>query len=68
MVPPTDFITVCDGNWHELVVRKTSVVGEIVLDGVHVATGSAPAGTVGVNTYAPLYFGGLPGRLFTVVV
>ena len=66
MIPMSDLsptAIVCDGNWHDLVLTKTGIIGEISVDGVLVATGSAalPANFLGVDTYAPLYFGGVPG-------
>ena len=53
-------VSLCDGKWHSLTLTKDTLIGTITLDSVFEATGSAPNGLSGTDTFAPLYFGGVP--------
>ena len=56
----------CDNQWHHISVRKSLVTGHLTVDGIDtVKDMSSVAGIVGVDSYAPLYFGGVPGKTFS---
>ncbi|XP_065836275.1 laminin subunit gamma-1-like [Oscarella lobularis] len=56
-------VSLCDGKWHSLTLTKDTLIGTITLDSVFEATGSAPNGLSGTDTFAPLYFGGVPNDI-----
>ena len=57
---PSD--SLCNGDWHSIVVSKNGITGTLIVDGQPpVTTTISNTGFVAVNTNAPLYAGGVPG-------
>ncbi|OQV14684.1 Laminin subunit alpha [Hypsibius exemplaris] len=51
-----------DGQWHTLTAAKRHRNGQLLIDGVEVATADSPGTTEILNTKVPLYFGGVNGN------
>ncbi|KAJ8032912.1 Laminin subunit alpha [Holothuria leucospilota] len=59
--PAEGEFSLCDGEWHQIIVNKDRYVASLTVDGVAGADGqSSNTGQSEANTNDPLYFGGLP--------
>ena len=60
-VPSSSFY-LCDEKWHEVSVMKRGIAGNLTVDNMDTKSGMNTRSTlVGVDAFAPLYFGGVPG-------
>lgn len=53
----------CDGKWHQVEVRKEGTIGRLTVDGMSTVMDMSTGRLSGVDAFAPLYFGGIPGEV-----
>lgn len=61
-------VNFCDGNWYEVEMLKSGVIGHLIVNGTDIEmTSSAFSTFTTVNSAEPLFIGGIPSELTTIL-
>lgn len=61
-------VNLCDGNWYEVEVLKSGVTGHLIVNGTEAEmTSSAFSTFTSVDSSEPLFVGGIPSELTTIM-